>query len=75
MKNNLPFKNLNMPNTKTTKVILIVYFLLLCAMIYGWFANLVYLFGMLGGDVNALFIARVVGLFLAPMGAILGYYP
>jgi len=40
----------------------------------GWFANLVKLIGMLEGEVTAMFIARIVGAFAAPIGAVLGYF-
>jgi hypothetical protein len=39
----------------------------------GWFANIVKLIGMFGGDITALFIARLVGVFAAPLGAVLGF--
>lgn len=40
----------------------------------GWIANIIKLFGMLDGGVTAMFIARIVGIFAAPVGAILGYF-
>lgn len=39
----------------------------------GWIANIVKLVGMLDGPVTAMFVARVVGVFAAPLGAILGF--
>lgn len=39
----------------------------------GWIANIVKLVGMLDGSVTAMFIARVVGVFAAPLGSILGF--
>lgn len=39
----------------------------------GWLANLFKLIEMLDGDVTAMLIARAVGLFVAPLGAILGF--
>lgn len=39
----------------------------------GWILNIIKMFGMLGGDVSAMLIARIVGIILAPLGAILGY--
>lgn len=44
------------------------------AAIFGWVANIVKFFGMLDGGVSAMFIARIVGVFAAPLGAILGYF-
>lgn len=40
----------------------------------GWIANVVKLFGMFDGPVTALFIGRIVGVFAAPLGAVLGYF-
>lgn len=40
----------------------------------GWIANIVKFVGMLGGEVTAMFIARIVGIFAAPLGAVLGYF-
>lgn len=39
----------------------------------GWIANIVKFVGMLDGEVTAMFIARVVGIFALPLGAVLGY--
>lgn len=39
----------------------------------GWVANVVKFVGMLGGDVTAMFIARIVGIFAVPLGIVLGY--
>ncbi|MDO9131997.1 hypothetical protein [Hydrogenophaga sp.] len=40
----------------------------------GWIANIFKLVDMLGGDISAMFIARVVGVFAAPLGAVLGFF-
>ena len=40
----------------------------------GWIANIVKLVGMLDGPVTTFFIGRVVGVFAAPLGAVLGYF-
>ena len=39
----------------------------------GWVINIVKLVGMLGGDITAMFIARIVGVAIAPLGAVLGF--
>jgi hypothetical protein len=44
------------------------------AAIGGWIANVVKLVGMLDGAVTTMFIARVVGVFAAPLGSVLGYF-
>jgi len=43
------------------------------AIVGGWIANIVKFIGMLDGGVTAMFIARIVGMVLAPLGVILGY--
>jgi len=48
--------------------------ILAMAGIGGWIANIVKLVDMLDGDVTAMFIARIVGIFAAPLGAVLGYF-
>lgn len=40
----------------------------------GWIANLVKLLGMGGDSITTLFILRLIGVFAAPLGAILGYF-
>lgn len=40
----------------------------------GWIANIVKLVGMLDGELTTMFIARIVGIFVAPFGAILGFF-
>jgi hypothetical protein len=39
----------------------------------GWIANIVKLVHMIDGAVTAMFIARAIGIFFAPLGAILGF--
>jgi hypothetical protein len=41
--------------------------------LFGWVANIVKLVGMIDGGVTAMFIARIVGVFAAPAGAVLGF--
>jgi hypothetical protein len=49
-------------------------FALLFTALCGWVLNVVKLIGMLDGEVTAMFLARVVGMFAAPLGAILGFF-
>jgi hypothetical protein len=51
-----------------------IYIAILIAAVGGWAANIVKFVGMLGGEVTTMFIARIAGIFLAPLGVILGYY-
>ena len=40
----------------------------------GWVANVVKFIGMIDGGITAMFIARGVGIFAAPLGAVLGFF-
>ena len=41
----------------------------------GWIANVVKFVGMLGAnEVTTMFIARVIGIPVGPLGAVLGYF-
>jgi hypothetical protein len=44
------------------------------AAIGGWIANIVKFVGMMDGGVTTMFIARIVGVVAAPLGAVLGYF-
>lgn len=39
-----------------------------------WLANIVKFVGLLGGEVTAMFIARIVGIPFAPLGMVLGWF-
>ena len=43
------------------------------AVIGGWIANIVKLFGIASDPLTGMFILRCVGVFFAPVGAVLGY--
>jgi len=43
------------------------------AAVSGWIANIVKLIGMIGGDISLLAILRIIGIFAAPLGALLGF--
>lgn len=58
-------------NTAVGTALLIVWALL----IVGWVTNLVKFVGMIGdNEVTTMFIARVVGIPVGPLGAVLGYF-
>ncbi len=52
----------------------ILYFVLVIAFIFGWIMNIIDIIHTLHGPINAMFIARIAGVFVAPLGAILGYF-
>jgi hypothetical protein len=39
----------------------------------GWIANIVKLVGIADGGINGMLIARAIGIFVAPMGGVLGF--
>ena len=41
--------------------------------VVGWVLNIVKLVELAGGDVTAMFVLRIVGIFVGPLGCILGY--
>jgi hypothetical protein len=47
--------------------------LFVVAMFGGWIANIVAVINTIHGPIDAMFIARCVGIFAAPLGGILGY--
>ena len=46
----------------------------LSAAAIGWGMNIWKLVEMMGGAITAMFIGRLFGVFLAPLGAVLGYF-
>jgi hypothetical protein len=52
---------------------ILAYAAIAIAIIIGWVMNLVQLIGMASDGVTGLFVLKIVGLFLAPLGAVLGY--
>ena len=46
----------------------------IAAAVFGWVMNIVNLFGMIDASIDAEFVLRLVGVFVAPLGAILGYF-
>jgi hypothetical protein len=52
---------------------LLVYVSLIVLLLTGWILNILKLVAILGGDVTAMFIARIVGVFFFPLGVILGW--
>lgn len=51
----------------------LVFVLLALAFIGGWIANVFKLVGLVGGDISAMLICRIVGVFAVPFGSILGF--
>jgi len=54
-----------------TVAIFIIALWVLCAV--GWVANIVKLVGMDFGAITGLLIVRAIGIFIAPLGAVMGF--
>lgn len=51
----------------------LVFGLIWLVAIGGWVANIVKFIGMLDGNITVMFIARAVGIAVAPLGSVLGF--
>lgn len=54
-------------------IVAIVVIAVVIAGAYGWIENIIKLVHMLDGPATAMFIARIIGVFAAPLGSILGF--
>lgn len=52
----------------------LVVILLWGAFLVGWVMNVVKFVGLIGGDVSSWFVARAIGIFLPPLGGVLGFF-
>jgi hypothetical protein len=55
------------------KALMVIWFLLAVAGIGGWIANVVKLVGMDFASISGLMVARGIGVFVAPLGSVLGF--
>jgi hypothetical protein len=61
--------------TSNFSVGVLVFYLVLLALIgYGWIMNIVTISGSSFSDITGVLVLRVVGIFVAPLGAVLGYF-
>lgn len=56
------------------KTLTVMWFVLVLAGIGGWIANVVKLIHMDLGHVTGMLIVRGVGIFVAPLGSVLGFF-
>lgn len=54
-------------------VVLLFYLALIIAIIYGWIMNIVIIAGSNFSEITGILVLRVVGIFVAPLGVVLGY--
>lgn len=55
-------------------IVLLASLLLVVASIYGWIANIVKLVDVGDGQITGMVLARVAGIVVPPVGAVLGYF-
>lgn len=48
--------------------------ILVLVSLYGYIANIVKLVMIAGGEITTMFVLRIVGIFAAPLGVILGFF-
>lgn len=60
-------------NLGSDTLVVIFYLGLLSAIAYGWIANIVTIAQSNFSELTGLLILRVVGIFVAPLGVVLGY--
>ncbi len=61
-------------NNGAWPVIQAVFFAVILALAGGWIANIVKLCGSSFDHFDGMLIARGIGIFVAPLGAVLGYF-
>lgn len=54
-------------------VIALAWFVIVVGGMIGWVLNIIKLVAMIDGGITAMFVLRIVGIFAAPLGAILGF--
>ena len=64
---------MNYTKQKGFNLLEVIGFSLLLLAIGGWIANIVKMFAILNDGITGILILRVIGVFAAPMGAVLGY--
>ncbi len=56
-------------------IVELVWVVLLVAGAVGWVWNIVRIVGHMSDPITGLFVVRCIGVFVAPVGAVLGYIP
>ena len=54
--------------------VLLAYIVVLVGLVIGWVANIVGILHTIGEPITGLFIARLVGTVVFPLGGVLGYF-
>lgn len=59
---------------KTVSGVFVVWALSVIAIVIGWVMNIITLMGIINDPITGMFILRVVGIFIPPLGGVLGYF-
>lgn len=59
---------------KAGVIAFLIYVTIILASLYGWVMNIVSLIGSNFDPLTGLVVARIVGIFVAPLGIVLGYF-
>lgn len=58
---------------KNSVILLLVYLLVVAVCCIGWIMNIVNLFKIENFELSGVIILQIVGIFLAPLGVVMGY--
>ena len=64
---------MNYTNQKGFTILEMIMVFVLIFGVGGWIANIVKMFAIMNDGITGMFILRIVGVFAAPVGAVLGY--
>jgi hypothetical protein len=60
-------------STQSAAIAFLLYLAILCAIVVGWVANIVTIANSNFSEITGILVLRVVGIFIAPLGVVLGY--
>lgn len=58
---------------KNSVILLLVYLLVVAVCCIGWIMNIINLFNTKNLEISGVIILQIVGIFLAPLGVVMGY--
>lgn len=58
---------------KNSGILLLVYLLVVAVCCIGWIMNIINLFNTKNFELSGVIILQIVGIFLAPLGVVMGY--
>lgn len=60
-----------------SSIVAVTYILVMLAAVYGWVSNIVKIVGLIGSDISTIaveLIIRLIGVPVAPLGAVAGFF-